>query len=104
MRKAEEIPGAMLVGDKGYDSDGFRQWLLERGIKPCLPPRSNRQHPSAYRKPSYRKRHVVENFFERIKNFAASPPAMTSLQRLISALSASPPPSFPCSSEFTNTP
>ena len=66
---AEEIPGAMLVGDKGYDSDAFRQWLLERGLKPCIPPRSNRRAPSAYSKPSYRKRHVVENFFERIKNF-----------------------------------
>ena len=66
---AEEIPGTMLVGDKGYDCDAFRQWLLERGIKPCIPPRSNRKNPSAYSKPSYRKRHVVENFFERIKNF-----------------------------------
>ena len=66
---AEEIPAAMLVADKGYDSDGFRRWLLERGIKPCIPPRSNRKHPATYHKPSYRKRHVVENFFERIKNF-----------------------------------
>ena len=66
---AEEIPAAMLVGDKGYDCDGFRLWLMERGIKPCIPPRSNRKHPSAYSKHSYRKRHVVENFFERIKNF-----------------------------------
>jgi len=66
---AEEIPAAMLVGDKGYDSDGFRQWLLARGIRPCIPPRSNRKHPTSYSKPSYRKRHVVENFFERIKNF-----------------------------------
>jgi transposase len=66
---AEEIPAAMLVADKGYDSDPFRQWLRERGIKPCIPPRSNRKHPRAYSKSSYRKRHVVENFFERIKNF-----------------------------------
>lgn len=65
----EEIPAGMLVADKGYDSDGFRQWLRERGIKPCIPPRSNRKNPCTYSKPSYRKRHVVENFFERIKNF-----------------------------------
>jgi transposase len=65
----EEIPAAMLVADKGYDSDAFRQWLLARGIKPCIPPRSNRKHPSPYSKPSCRKRHVVENFFERLKNF-----------------------------------
>ena len=65
----EEIPAAMLVADKGYDSDPFRRWLRQRGIKPCIPPRSNRKHPQTYSKASYRKRYVVENFFERIKNF-----------------------------------
>ena len=40
---AEEIPATMLVGDKGYDSDAFCQWLLERGIKACIPPRAYRQ-------------------------------------------------------------
>lgn len=66
---AQEIPATMLVADKGYDSDEFRQWLNERGIAACIPPRSNRKHPRPYSKRSYRKRHVVENFFERIKNF-----------------------------------
>ena len=32
-----------LLGDKGYDSDWFRQTLIERGITPCIPPRSNRK-------------------------------------------------------------
>ena len=65
----EEIPATMLVADKGCDSDAFCQWLLERGSKACLPPRANRPQKRSYRKPSYRKHHLVENFFERIKNF-----------------------------------
>ena len=65
----EEIPAGMLVADKGYDSDAFCQWLMERGIKACIPPRANRRQKRSYSKPSYRKRHLVENFFERIKNF-----------------------------------
>lgn len=65
----EEIPAEILVADKGYDSDEFRQWLIERGIIPCIPSRSNRKHPHAYSERTYRKRHLVENFFERIKNF-----------------------------------
>lgn len=65
----EEIPAAMLVADKAYDSDAFRECLLERGIQPCIPPRSNRKHRPPYSKRNYRKRHLVENFFERIKNF-----------------------------------
>ena len=70
---AEEITSSMdlkeLVADKGYDSDPFRAWLQDRGITPCIPPRSNRLHPVRYSKKAYRKRHVVENFFERIKRF-----------------------------------
>ena len=65
----EQIPARMLVADKGYDSDAFRQWLSDRGIKPCIPPRRNRKTPARFSKVSYRKRHLVENFFERIKNF-----------------------------------
>ena len=62
-----EVECERLVGDKGYDSDGFRAWLRERGIRPCIPPRSGRLHPERYSKASYRKRHLVENFFEKLK-------------------------------------
>lgn len=65
----EEIPAAMVVADKGYDSDAFRQWLTNRGIQSCIPPRRNRKTPAMFSKAAYRKRHLVENFFERIKNF-----------------------------------
>ena len=65
----DEIPGTLLAADKGFDSDPFRHWLLERGMTPCIPPRSNRLKPCKYSRASYRKRHLVENFFERIKNF-----------------------------------
>ena len=65
----DKLPADMAVGDKGYDSDPFRQWLAEHGIKACIPPRSNRTTPRPYSKRSYRKRHLVENFFERIKRF-----------------------------------
>ena len=66
---AQEIPATRRVADKGYDSDAFCEWLLERGIQACLPPRAHRNQKRSDSKPSYRKRHLVENFFERIKNF-----------------------------------
>ena len=64
-----DIACGQLVGDKGYDSDAFRQWLKERSIQPCIPPRSNRLRPLPYSKASYRKRHLIENFFEKLKRF-----------------------------------
>jgi len=70
---AKEVVSSMdlekLVADKGYDSNAFRAWLHEQGIDVCIPPRSNRLNPLPYSKRTYRKRHVVENFFERIKRF-----------------------------------
>jgi transposase len=65
----EGVECEVLVGDKGFDSDGFRLWLKERGIRPCIPPRSNRLHPQPCSKAAYRKRHLVENFFEKLKRF-----------------------------------
>jgi transposase len=65
----EEVDAKMAVLDKGYDSDALRHWLLERGMTPCIPGRSNRVDPRPYRKASYRKRHVVENFFAELKTF-----------------------------------
>lgn len=64
-----DVTEGTLVADKGYDSDPLRCWLYERGTKPCIPPRSNRIDPSPYGKATYRKRHRVENFFERLKRY-----------------------------------
>jgi transposase len=65
----QEVDAKMAVLDKGYDSDALRNWLLEHGMTPCIPGRSNRINPRPYRKTSYRKRHVVENFFAELKTF-----------------------------------
>jgi len=64
-----EMERGQLVGDKGYDSDELRQWLRNRSIQPCIPPRSNRLRPEPYSKAAYRKRHHIENFFEKLKRF-----------------------------------
>lgn len=64
------LPNAdILIGDKGYDSDAFREALSERGITPCIPPRAKRRSPAAYCKTLYRQRHKVENMFARLKDW-----------------------------------
>lgn len=64
-----EVDAKMAVLDKGYDCDALRIWLFERGVTPCIPAKSNRVNPLPYRIASYRKRHVVENFFAELKTF-----------------------------------
>ena len=58
-----------LLGDKGYDSDWFRAALSARGITPCIPPKSNRKVQYHYDKAVYKKRHLVENLFAKIKDW-----------------------------------
>lgn len=56
----------VLLGDKGYESDGFRAALAERGIEACIPPLRHRKVQHHYDKQLYRKRHKIENVFARI--------------------------------------
>jgi transposase len=66
----DALPNAKeLLGDKGYDSDWFRAALAARGITPCIPPKSNRKVQYPYDKAAYKKRHLVENLFAKIKDW-----------------------------------
>lgn len=59
--------GVRIVGDKGYDSQLIRQAVCGAGSHSCIPARSKNKEPVAFHKGYYRKRHHVENFFQRIK-------------------------------------
>lgn len=58
-----------LLGDRGYDSDRFRNSLRARNMVPVIPGRKNRREPVEYDKDIYKERNRVERFFCRIKNF-----------------------------------
>jgi len=62
-------PARKMIGDKGYDSDAYRAALFERGITPCIPPRTKHRHPATYCKTLYKQRHKVENMFARLKDW-----------------------------------
>lgn len=65
----EDIQNAAILGDKGYDSDDFRTTIKNQNCEPVIPGRSNRIVPIEYDKDLYKGRHVIENFFAKIKNF-----------------------------------
>ncbi len=56
-------------GDRGYGTDWYRQALLAKGIKPCIPSKRNRKVALPYDKVLYKQRHHVENMFGRIKDW-----------------------------------
>jgi hypothetical protein len=80
-----------LIGDKTYDSSTLRLTAATKGINTCIPGRSNRSMTMPFSATIYRRRHRVENFFERYQALSARGPlAMTSSQKLSWGLSASP--------------
>lgn len=58
-----------LAADKAYSSRRFRQTLRRRGIRITIPRRSNEQRSGPFDKATYRLRHRVECFINRLKQF-----------------------------------
>lgn len=66
----DALPRAkVLLGDKGYDADWFREALAARGTKPCIPSKSNRKIPIPHDRALYRQRHKIEIMFGRLKDW-----------------------------------
>lgn len=66
----DALPAAkVLIGDKGYDSDAWREALAAKGIAACIPPKKNRKIQHFYCATLYKQRHKIENMFGRIKDW-----------------------------------
>ena len=64
------LPDAeVLIADRGYDSDWFRDALSELEIEPCIPGRSNRKAPIPYNADLYKQRNRIERMFGRLKDW-----------------------------------
>lgn len=61
--------GDILLADKGYDSDAIRTKAAERKAWANIPPKANRKATFIFSRWVYRQRHLVERFFNRIKQF-----------------------------------
>ena len=60
-----------LLADKAFDADWLRELLAERSIEAIIPPKSNRKNPASCDMEIYKWRHLVENFFQKLKNSCA---------------------------------
>ena len=67
----EDVYDRTILADKAYDSDEFRALLAAFGLGCCIPPKSNRVDPPPYNRIQYKKRHRVENCFQRLKEYRA---------------------------------
>jgi len=61
--------GLSLLMDCAYEGDETRQLVLDLGMIPVVPPKSNRIHPWDYDRAIYKKRNEIERLFRRLKGF-----------------------------------
>lgn len=61
-----------LIADKAFDADArVREPLARAGKSAVIPPRPNRLAPADFDRDLYKERHLVENFFCKLKQFRA---------------------------------
>ena len=65
----EGVEFEALLGDKAFDVDWLRAELDRRGATAVIPPKSNRKETIPCDFAMYAWRHLVENFFCKLKEF-----------------------------------
>jgi transposase len=63
------MKGLPLAMDRAYEGDETRQLVMDLGMFPVVPPKSNRLKPWRYDKLLYKRRNEVERLFRRLKRF-----------------------------------
>ena len=58
-----------LIGDRAYDTNELRDWCTEHGTEAVIPSKRNRKMPIPHDRQAYKRRHLIENLFGRIKDF-----------------------------------
>jgi transposase len=67
-----DLAADMLIADKAFDAEERVLKPLERAGKTAvIPPKGNRKEPRPYDKDLYKARHLIENFFAKLKQFRA---------------------------------
>jgi transposase len=66
------LAAPIVIADKGYDADErVLQALEQAGKTAVIPPKANRKNQRDYDKNLYQARHLIENFFCKLKQFRA---------------------------------
>ena len=61
------LKGSKVLADKAYCSRNFLGQIREQGGTPCIPCRKTYKRPWEIDREEYKKRNVVERFFQRLK-------------------------------------
>jgi transposase len=65
----EAARGENFIADKGYDSNAVITAVRAKNMKPVIPPRECRKARRHFDQHVYKERHLVEFFFNRLKQY-----------------------------------
>ena len=67
----EGLPFEALIADRAFDANWLLEELDARGAAAVIPAKRNRKEMREHDREMYRWRHLIENFFAKIKEFRA---------------------------------
>ena len=65
----EGLTCGQLLADRAFDANWLRNLLTSAGITVVIPPKSNRRFPAEFDRDTYKWRHLIENFFGKLKEY-----------------------------------
>ena len=65
----EGLSAVHLLADRAFDANWLRDMLTGAGITAVIPPKSNRRFPAEFDRDTYKWRHLIENFFGKLKEY-----------------------------------
>jgi transposase len=67
-----DLAADALIADRAFDAEErVLRPLAQAGKAAVIPPKANRKQPRPYDKDLYKARHLIENFFAKLKQFRA---------------------------------
>ena len=65
----EGLTCGQFLADRAFDANWLREALAEAGVEAVIPPKSNRRFPAEFDRDTYKWRHLIENFFGKLKEY-----------------------------------
>ena len=63
------LPAVNSSPTASFDANRLRDALAVAGIVAVIPPKSNRRFPAEFDRHTYKWRHLIENFFQKLKEY-----------------------------------
>ena len=69
LKLLSDLKDCDILADKAYGAKEIRTYLHDQSARYTIPPKGNTKQPWPFDKETYKRRNVIERFFNRLKEF-----------------------------------